>query len=80
MCLIDEETSVIGTINFDFRSLYLHYECGVWTNNTGIEKDMYEDFINIQNKSIEIKLKVWNKRSKIKKMLEAILRSFSPLL
>jgi len=80
MCLIDEETSVIGTINFDFRSLYLHYECGVWTNNTGIEKDMYEDFINIQNKSIEIKLKDWNKRSKIKKMLEAILRSFSPLL
>lgn len=26
----DDKLAVIGTINLDFRSYYLHYECGVW--------------------------------------------------
>lgn len=80
MCIIDEDTSVIGTINFDFRSLYLHYECGVWTHDTEEEKKMSEDFYDIINKSIEIKLEKWRNRSIIKKIAEAILRAFGPLL
>lgn len=80
MCIIDEETSIIGTINFDFRSLYLHYECGIWTHFTGIEEQMSTDFYNIINKSIEIKLENWKNRSIIKKIAEAILRAFGPLL
>ena len=26
----DDEKAVVGTINLDFRSLYLHFECGVY--------------------------------------------------
>lgn len=28
--VVDAEYGVVGSINLDFRSLYLHYECGVW--------------------------------------------------
>ncbi len=26
----DDEIATVGTINLDYRSLYLHFECGVW--------------------------------------------------
>ncbi|MEI3292662.1 MAG: hypothetical protein V8R63_04155 [Thomasclavelia ramosa] len=25
----DDKIATVGTINFDYRSLYLHFECGV---------------------------------------------------
>ncbi len=79
-CIIDGQTALIGTINFDFRSLYLHYECGVWFYNTGLEKKVQEDFLNSQEKSIQIKLESWKKRSIFKKIFEAILVTIAPLL
>ena len=79
-CIVDGEVAVIGTINFDFRSLYLHYECGVWMYNTGIEKKIQDDFYEILDKSIQIKYDVWKKRSFIKKIIEAILVTIAPLL
>ena len=32
--VVDDEYGVVGSINLDFRSLYLHYECGVWLYKT----------------------------------------------
>ncbi|MBR5519886.1 MAG: cardiolipin synthase, partial [Clostridia bacterium] len=28
--VVDGESAVVGTVNFDYRSLYLQFECGVW--------------------------------------------------
>ena len=28
--IVDDDTAIIGTINFDFRSFYLHGENAVW--------------------------------------------------
>ena len=28
--IADDRSAVVGTINLDYRSLYLHFECGVW--------------------------------------------------
>ena len=30
----DDQVATVGTVNFDFRSLYLHFECGVWMYRT----------------------------------------------
>lgn len=79
-CIVDGEVAVVGTINFDFRSLYLHYECGVWMYNTGTEKKIQDDFFEILEKSIQIKYDVWKKRSFIKKIVEALLITIAPLL
>ena len=27
--VVDDKVATVGTINFDYRSLYLHFECGV---------------------------------------------------
>ena len=30
MIVSDNHIAVVGTINMDFRSFYLHFECGTW--------------------------------------------------
>ena len=30
----DDKLGIVGTINLDYRSLFLHYECGVWMYQT----------------------------------------------
>lgn len=79
-CIVDSEVSVVGTINFDFRSLYLHYECGIWSYNTGIERKISDDFIKTQNNSNQISYEKWKKRNIFRKIFEAILFLFAPLL
>lgn len=76
----DDSVATIGTTNFDFRSFYLNYECGIWMHNTKEEKKIKEDFLETINNCVEIKLETWNKRKITKKIIEAILRLISPLL
>lgn len=76
----DDEVAVVGTINLDFRSLYLHFECGTWIYQTGEELRIKNDFIDTMNVSLEVDLESWKKRSFIKKVTEAILTAFAPLM
>lgn len=43
MCLTDKAL-VIGTINFDYRSLFLHFENGVYIEDSTIQAEVYRDF------------------------------------
>ena len=76
----DDNVATIGTINFDFRSFYLNYECGIWLHNTKEELKIKEDFIETITNCIEIKEELWEKRKINIKIAEAILRLISPLL
>ncbi len=40
----DNDTATIGTINLDYRSLYLHFECGVFIYNNPVIRDVEQDF------------------------------------
>ena len=42
MC--DDEIGVVGTINLDYRSLYLHFEDGVWIYRNKVIGDIKKDF------------------------------------
>lgn len=42
----DNDTATIGTINLDYRSLYLHFECGVFLYNNPVVWDVEQDFQN----------------------------------
>lgn len=42
--IVDDKYAVVGTINMDFRSLYLHFECGVWMMNTCSVLEVKKDF------------------------------------
>lgn len=52
--LQDDRRSFVGTVNLDFRSLYLQYEDGIYLYRDKIIQDIIKDFDNIFNKSIKI--------------------------
>lgn len=76
----DDEIGVVGTINLDYRSLYLHFECGVLMYKTESIKDIKEDFLNTLEKSKKITIED-TKRIKLEnRFITAILRVFAPLM
>ena len=44
MFLSDDKSAVVGTINLDYRSLYLHFECATYMYKTSCIKDIKADF------------------------------------
>ena len=78
--ITDDECCVCGTINMDYRSFYLHYECGVLMTEVPAVMDMKEDFLNTMRVSERVSLDEWRKRPLWQKCIQSILRIFSPLL
>ncbi len=74
----DDEFAVIGTVNLDFRSLYLHYECAVWMYKSSCIDDIKTDFLNTFK--ISERIKRAKKQKPFQKLFLSILRAFSPLL
>ena len=73
--------ATVGTINMDFRSLYLHFECGAWLY--GCEdtiQEIKEDMLHTLDVCREIKLEAVKSRPFIVGLLQSILRLFAPML
>ncbi len=75
----DDLTAVIGTINFDYRSLYLHFEDAVVVYNQECVKQVYDDFLKTQALSHEVHLNEI-KLNVFQRALAGVLRLFSPLM
>ena len=77
--IVDKKYAFIGTINMDYRSLFLHYECGALILlDKEIEK-MDEDFIKACEESKEITLEDLKKRPWYQKLFAYIFYLFSPM-
>ena len=75
----DDAVATVGTTNLDFRSLYLHFECGVWMYKTRAVNEVKEDFLKTVESSHLITAEEC--RSKLPlRLLQDILRLFSPLM
>lgn len=77
---VDDILAVVGTINMDYRSLYLHFECGVWLYRTKSVLEVKEDFLKTlevcQSITMEDCLSVkWYRR-----VGRSVLRVFAPLM
>lgn len=75
----DDDTATIGTANFDFRSLYLHYECGELIFNSSTVADMKKDFLDTLPLCHEI-TKDETKKNIFGKLGQSFLRIIAPLL
>ena len=75
MCM-NESSGFLGTINMDFRSFYMHYECGVWFCDSVIREQMYEDFYRTLEACEEITLETWKKRPFYRKAIQLLLQPF----
>ena len=78
----DDKFAIVGTANLDYRSLYLHFECGVIFYKSNIIYEIKQDMLDIAQESKEVlpanqydKLRrVWDE------FIDAILHLFAPLL
>lgn len=78
--LFDDTTYTVGSINFDFRSLFWNYECATWVYNSESYKDLKADFEDMFAKSKMIDITNYNGMSFSKKVGNAALKAISPLL
>ncbi len=76
----DDEKAVVGTINLDFRSLYLHFECAAYIWNNPIVTDIEEDFQDTLAKCHKITLKDCKSYSAVGKICGKVLRLIAPLM
>ncbi len=78
--IADDNLGIVGTANFDFRSLYLHFEDSCLLYNTSSLINLRNDFLETVAISKEIKLEELKKEGIIKKFVLSILKVFSPLM
>ena len=75
----DDELAVVGTINFDYRSLVHHYENAVLMYQTESIADIKQDFEDLFDISKEISLETLQ-NSWYQRLLKEIMQLFAPLL
>lgn len=75
----DDQTCVVGTINFDYRSLYLHFEDAVAIYNQPCVKEVKEDFLKTLALSREITAEDCKQRL-AGRIFAQFLRLFAPLM
>ncbi|MFR7895694.1 cardiolipin synthase [Turicibacter sanguinis] len=78
--VVDGEYAVVGTINLDYRSLYLHYECGAWLYKNSSIKTIYDDYVETLKVCQLITLQDCHNIKWYKKFMYAFLRIFAPLM
>jgi cardiolipin synthase len=78
--IADDECAICGTINTDYRSFYLHYECGTFLCELDAIKDMKEDFLQTLEKCEEMDLYTWSKRPIWQRIIQSTLKILSPML
>ena len=80
MIVVDDVFATVGTTNFDYRSLYLNYECGAWIYNDKEILKIKKDILDTISKSKEINKIESKKIRKTNRLAKAVLRFFAPLM
>lgn len=75
----DDKLCVVGTINMDYRSLYLHFECGTLMYNNPEIKQIKKDDLDTMEKCRKVELSDM-KTNFLGELLDSFLRSIAPLL
>lgn len=76
----DDETATIGTVNLDFRSLYLHFECGTFMYKSKAVKQLKDDYLHMLKGCMEMTEERCNNVNIFKRLFRGLLKVFSPLL
>lgn len=78
--IINEDCGIVGTINMDYRSFYLHYENGVWMSDREIIDTIKTDLLNTMEISHEYTYEEWTNRPLSWKIYQPVLNLFSTLM
>lgn len=76
----DDEYAVVGTVNFDYRSFYMHFECAAWLYRTSSIHDVRDDFIRTLDVCHPVALAECRNAKWYQRLGCFILRVFSPVM
>lgn len=76
----DDKVATCGSINFDNRSFYHSYECGIFLYNSHCVEEIKADFLKTQELSNEIFANYMDKFSTWERIKSAVFRVLIPLL
>ncbi|MGT2742137.1 cardiolipin synthase [Streptococcus plurextorum] len=78
--LSDKSKAVVGTINLDYRSLYHHFECGVYLYQSSVLADISRDFSETFAKCHQLTQEDVDQRPLLVKLTGGLARMVAPLL
>ncbi|MBQ1688840.1 MAG: cardiolipin synthase [Lachnospiraceae bacterium] len=78
--ILNESLGIVGSINMDYRSFYLHFENGVLISGEEVLSEIQEDFTNTFLQSKEITYTEWKQRPLLVKCAENVLNLFATML
>lgn len=76
--IIDDIYATIGTINLDYRSLYLNFECGIWLYSCHTIQNIKADFLKTIKESRKIDKIIY--KTKMHRLKVQFLKVFAPLM
>jgi len=77
--LADDVIGTIGTVNLDYRSLFLHFECNSLFYKAKILKDLKADYQRTIEECEELKLEAL-KHGRLRKFVDNLFRLLAPLM
>lgn len=80
MMVSDDEAAVVGTTNMDYRSFYLHFECGVVFYYSSVVDVVKQDILKTLTVCEEMTKEKISGISRRHRLVRAILRAFAPLM
>ena len=80
MFISDNCKAVVGTINLDYRSLYLHFECACYIYRDKVIKQIQNDYNEAILNSSRVTLDDVKNYNIIKRIIGRILRFLAPLM
>ena len=75
--MVDREAAFVGSVNMDYRSFELHYECGVMMYGVPMIEALLEDMDGIVEQSHLVTMDEWRRRSWLRRVSEPLLRLFA---
>ena len=75
--MVDREAAFVGSVNMDYRSFELDYECGVMVYGAPMIESLLEDMDAIVEQSHLVTVEEWEKRSVLRRVFEPLLRLFA---
>ena len=76
----DDLKAVVGTINLDYRSLYLHFECAAYLYRMPAIAEIEQDFRRTLKQCQQVTLNSLKHEKRYRKILGALLKLFAPLM
>lgn len=76
----DDKIVVVGTVNLDYRSFYLHHECGVWMYGTDSAAAVRDDLIRTMKLSTEVDIHDTDEKNVFIRSVRSLLVMLSPMM